>query len=74
MLFLQPIDSKTLTPEFQESLKRTDEMLNSVDWSKVRNALPPMKIRETPLLTKIKHIGGSRTMRRSKRRNHTHKK
>lgn len=49
-------------------------MLNSVDWSKVRNALPPMEIRETPLLTKIKHIGGSRTMRRSKRRNHTHKK
>lgn len=66
--FLPPIDSKTLTPEFQETLRKTDEMLNSVDWSKVRSALPPMEIHESPLLTKNKYAGGHRTTRQHQRK------
>lgn len=51
--FLLPIDEKALTPEFQESIKRTGEAIAQLDGEKIRAKLPVLETIVTPLTTTI---------------------
>ena len=51
--FLLPIDGKTLSPEFQESIRRTGEAIAKLDVGKIRANMPHIEGRLVPLITPI---------------------
>lgn len=76
--FLLPIDSKTLTPEFQESIRRTSEIINGLDVEKIRSQMPTYEAHEAPLSTpttkyeSTPSIRKTRKLRRANRHSITH--